>query len=455
MGVGSGGSETRGAAGSRRGLRAAILGGALGMVLIACPSAFAARYTVNSTLDLPAVNPGSHVCQTMVARVCTIRAAIETADDAPGASTVVIPAGHYAITRPPTEQVTKAAVVPDDADNGYFLVTGSITVEGAGVGETVLDGNGLDRLFGVQLGAKALIEDMTITGGDAVQGDISLGSGILQHIDIALGGGILNLGTLTVERVALVRNHADGGGGMFTAPGGSFTVLDSLVAGNTAVEGGGIRADTGGLIENSTITGNSLAPRALAAVLPDQLSGYGGGVDHRGGANLTIINSTITDNHAYKAGGGINSAQDYAPIDQLAPVWPFHLSLRNTIVADNTVGQATENCHVAAMVIESLGDNVSDDGTCSLTAAGDHPRTDPRLAPLANNGGPTETEALLPGSAAIGAGTNCPSSDQRGLPRPATGCDIGAFQSQHSRAVRKRRHVRSGHHKGTRLTKAR
>jgi hypothetical protein len=52
------------------------------------------------------------------------------------------------------------------------------------------------------------------------------------------------------------------------------------------------------------------------------------------------------------------------------------------------------------------------------------------LGTLADNGGPTWTQALLPGSPAIGAATSCPATDQRGYPRPATGpCDIGAYES--------------------------
>jgi hypothetical protein len=55
---------------------------------------------------------------------------------------------------------------------------------------------------------------------------------------------------------------------------------------------------------------------------------------------------------------------------------------------------------------------------------------DPRLAALADNGGPTQTEALLPGSPAIAAATNCPETDQRGFSRPTGRCDIGAYEHQ-------------------------
>ena len=62
--------------------------------------------------------------------------------------------------------------------------------------------------------------------------------------------------------------------------------------------------------------------------------------------------------------------------------------------------------------------------------AHDHADVNPDLGTLAFNGGPTETDALLTGSPAIGdaVGGSCPSSDQRGVPRLAA-CDSGAFQT--------------------------
>ena len=144
-----------------------------------------------------------------------------------------------------------------------------------------------------------------------------------------------------------------------------------------------------------------------------------------------ITNSTITNNFAYKAGGGLNSGQDYVPLEPLTEAWPFRVYLRNTIIAGNTAGRTPGNCHVSAMVIESRGHNLADDDTCFLTAEGDLPNRVPRLAELADNGGPTNTQALVRGSPAIDAGAaeECPAGDQRGVKRPqGIGCDIGAFE---------------------------
>jgi hypothetical protein len=81
--------------------------------------------------------------------------------------------------------------------------------------------------------------------------------------------------------------------------------------------------------------------------------------------------------------------------------------------------------------ITSGGHNLSSDSTCGFTAGGDLQNTNPLLGPLATNGGPTPTYALLPGSPAFDTGPNtgCPATDQRGITRPqGIRCDIGAFE---------------------------
>lgn len=157
-----------------------------------------------------------------------------------------------------------------------------------------------------------------------------------------MGGGIYNTGTLTLNHLAIVGNHADGGGGVFSVPGSYITIANSLIAHNTAYEAGGIRFDGGGELINSTVTDNTLLPvpdetyaqdPKLAVALADELTGYGGGIDFRGGNNLDIVNSTITDNHAIKGGGGLNSAQSYAAATSQTSIGI--VLLLNTIIAGN------------------------------------------------------------------------------------------------------------------------
>ena len=94
--------------------------------------------------------------------------------------------------------------------------------------------------------------------------------------------------------------------------------------------------------------------------------------------------------------------------------------LRNSVISNN----ALANCASYSIVRE--GWNISDDDTCG--APFEIIIADPQLGPLADNGGPTMTHALLAGSPAINAGTNCTIGvDQRYVARDAQ-CDLGAFE---------------------------
>ena len=446
----------------RRGRGAAVLATAtIGLAAAGAPAASAASFVVNSTADQPDAKVGDHLCITAAA-TCTLRAAVQEANADGGANTILVPGGHYRLTIPPATEAGFAG--QDDAGAGDLDVTGTLTVRGAGPRQTVIDGGGLDRVFSIANNATASISDLTITGGDAT------GGGTSREID--MGGGIYNTGTLTLDRVSMVRNNADGGGAVFSIPGSYITITDSLIAHNTAYEAGGIRFDSGGELLNSTITDNRLLPLPnqsyvqqpkLAAALGDELTGYGGGIDHRGGNDLNIINSTITDNHALKGGGGLNSGQAYAAVSDQTSI--ARVRLLNTIIANNTSSAGPGNCNVQDMIIQSAGHNIDTDGSCFLTAAGDLPRHNPLLGPLADNGGPTDTLALLAGSPAIGAGAaaGCPQYDQRGVPRPQGACDIGAYQAaqptaritrphatpkRHRHTVRRRTRVRRAHGSG-------
>jgi hypothetical protein len=399
-----------------------------GVVCLAgAQAAQAETFVVNSTADVPVAKLDEHVCVS-TADTCTLRAAVQEADIDGGTNTIIVPPGDYKLTIPPT---TEAGFVGPSLDSGGGLdiPDGTLTIIGAGARKTTIDGNHLDRVFAIDAPAVVSISDMTITGGD------STGGGTSKEID--MGGGIYNTGTLTLNHVAVVGNHADGGGGIFSIPGSYITIENSLIADNTAYEAGGIRFDGGGELINSTVTDNTLLPvpeesylqdPKLAITLANELSGYGGGLDFRGGNNLDIINSTITDNHAIKGGGGLNSAQSYAAATSATTIGIT--LLLNTIIADNTSTAGGQQCNVEDNIIQSEGHNLASDGSCFLTAPGDLPNHDPRLGPLAYNGGPTETEALLPGSPAIdnGATQGCPQYDQRGVARPQGACDIGAYQ---------------------------
>jgi CSLREA domain-containing protein len=254
---------------------ALVLAGALCFAGASAQAAHAATFVVNSTADQPDANPGDHMCNTDAA-TCTLRAAVQEANADGGANTILIPGGRYRLTIPPSIEAGFAG--PSNAAAGDLEITSTLTIRGAGARQAVIDGGGLDRVFSIADTGVASISDLTITGGD------STGGGTSKEID--MGGAIFNTGTLTLDRVALVGNNADGGGAVFSDPGSYITISHSLIAHNTAYEAGGVRFDSGGEVIDSTITDNTLLPLPnksyaqdpkLASALADELTGYGGG----------------------------------------------------------------------------------------------------------------------------------------------------------------------------------
>jgi hypothetical protein len=171
-------------------------------------------------------------------------------------------------------------------------------------------------------------------------------------------------------------------------------------------------------VVNSTVVGNT--------EFNPEGSFSGGGIGN-GGA-LSLINSTVVSNSANDTGGGIFNVGT-------------SFTIKSTLIAGNN---SAGDCDFSAGTVTSLGYNVSDDGTCSsfLTATGDENNVIPGagLDPngLHNNGGPTQTIALLPGSPALDhipvadcTDTNDKpvKTDQRGIKRPqGSACDTGAFE---------------------------
>ena len=229
------------------------------------------------------------------------------------------------------------------------------------------------------------------------------------------GGGIAALGTsYTIERTSITRNTAgDDGGGLYTE-----AILSSLnnstVARNQAVRGGGIAAfGNGGSISASTISNN-------------QSSGDGGGIWRSASAsasNLSVFNSTIADNIAGSSGGGIIVATSIAP-----------LSINSSIVAGNIASLFGPDAFDQGGGMTSNGENVFGTAPTSLTVnasdlAPSSGTLNVRLGLLQNNGGPTETHALLCGSPAINKLSTGFGMDQRGEPITDGFRDAGAFEA--------------------------
>jgi hypothetical protein len=171
---------------------------------------------------------------------------------------------------------------------------------------------------------------------------------------------------------------------------------------------------------NNTLTQNTAGgqggPGFGGAIWIDGLANNGGTVP------MTFLNDTIARNTA--AGAGEGGGIDFSVGGSTPPDPPTFL---NTIVAQNSADTGRD-CNAP---VTSAGFNIERHESCGFTGPGDQQNTNPLLAALASNGGPTRTMALRPGSPAINRGTNanCPATDQRDVPRPqGPRCDVGAFE---------------------------
>lgn len=260
------------------------------------------------------------------------------------------------------------------------------------------------------------------------------------------GGGIKSqAGSLSLSGSTVANNHTGLGGGHCGGPctpgsagqGGGInawnkpevSIVSSTISGNIAgrtdtgtydaeatVGGGGLYQSTGTLqINSSTFSGNQAY--------------LGGGIHYAGVSKINgqIRDATITLNKAHNGGGILWTG---------ALSWNSRLDLGNTILTDNNAAGAGPDCFVQQSTdpdrqIQSLGFNLlGDDSDCGFaTAASDRVRADPRLGPLADNGGPTLTHKPARNGAAVDHGGNCLARDQRGVARPVgTACDVGAVE---------------------------
>ena len=265
-------------------------------------------------------------------------------------------------------------------------------------------------------GALTLMDSMVVRnsasendGGITNLGTTSLIQSTVSDNDGEVGaGGIANFGTLNVYSSTIEYNRGGDGGGLKNL--GDLFLDSSTVSGNEVFgNGGGLYNDAGYVkMINSTLSGNT--------------ADNGGGIYNQGASTIWITSATIANNSAASEGGGIFIGGGAG------------LVLRNTILSAN----AGENCHGIFGTVTNILVSSND---CNLT--GTVIVADPQLGDLQDNGGPTETHALLDGSPALKAvpGEDCIDfsgqpllTDQRGMPRiEGERCDIGAYELTYSR----------------------
>ena len=309
-----------------------------------------------------------------LSNICTLRKAVNNANDnlatypqcQAGEGGGIVDTIVFNV--PGTITFALAGANEDGGETGDLDVTGDLVITGHPDGTTI-DAADLDRIFHVHPGATLTLVNIHITNGNANPG----------------GGGIYVTGaTLNLNGVTVSNCHTEHG------------------------DGGGIFADNSTLnLSNSTISGNT-----------NVLIGAGMAVN---GGTTNIFNSTITANHNLTGlAGGINAGGT--------------VNLRSSIIAGNTNDSVVDTSPNLTGNITSLGYNVIGSlGTPPFDAPYAAQPTDQvgvtdaqvNLGPLAANGGPTPTHALLPGSVAVDKGHGGGAlADQRGLTRP---CDLAAL----------------------------
>jgi large repetitive protein len=263
-------------------------------------------------------------------------------------------------------------------------------------------------------GGTAVVTGSTVSGNTAGQSP---------------GGGIADYGPLTLLRDTLRGNRAAYGGALEAAYAGTpgrQVITDSTLTGNKALAGGAIDDGTDTLyVTASTLAGNSAS--------------LGGAIEVEGAAFVYLRGSTLTGNSAksgtggaidtYGCGGGVVSYSTIAGNSSGLNLPCSALMVTGSIIAASAPGP---NCAGAAPH-ESAGYNLDTGVSCAFAKPTDLTAADPRLGPLAANGGPTLTRVPADGSPAIDRGgtraTGCPATDQRGVSRPqGPACDIGAVE---------------------------
>ncbi len=401
------------------GLLVAVLAAGMTLSLRTSGVARAAVLTVTTSTD--ELNADGDCSLREAIRAANTDTAVDACGAGSGSDTLLIPAGTYTLT------LTGA---PEDAAaSGDLDLLQPVTLVGAGVNVTIIDGNATDRVLHV-LAQGVSLNTLTIRNGNSGSNN-------------AAGIQIVN-GSVTGAQIAVTGNSGNIGG-IHVGSDASLTLLESVVAENSGASAGGI-----------FVSGSGVAVLDRTLVATNTVSFDGGGVWSSG--DVTVINSTISGNTANTDGGGLNIVSGTARL--------FNATITGNS-ADNSgsggdggglfvdpsaVVTATNSLIAANVDLSSTGSPAPDctgpinSGGYSLlqtsigctwgTGAGDVIGATPLLAALLANDGPTRTHALLAGSPAIDAGdpAGCGDAqgarlwvDQRGDARIGR-CDIGAFE---------------------------
>jgi hypothetical protein len=279
---------------------------------------------------------------------------------------------------------------------------------------------------------------LTMIGGEIRDNEANTASG-------GSGGGLYTTGVTSLTNVVIDGNRAVSGGGIFQglAPDlkTRLSIASSTISNNNAsVLGGGI--DSSFTEDESHAAALGYLMLTDSTIAHNFAGGTGGGIFNENRASAYLINDTISDNQG-SVGGGIVNGNGKSTVFAINVTVAYNkasqgggilntafFQIQNVLIAKNNGGNCSDYGSGAEI---SSGADLSDDPTCHLTGILDQDHVAaPKIGTLADNGGPTQTVALLPGSPAVNAGVEflAPTTDQRGFPRNGDqlGVDIGAYE---------------------------
>jgi hypothetical protein len=370
--------------------------------------------------------------------------------DGPGADLLSISGNHLSTVMAVYSGVTAllsgltitGGAPSNNSEGGGLYIRGTLSLNNCTIAGNSSNqpGGGLETVTPPGSGAaSATLTDCTVSGNSSTQegGGVSNYESALTLINstisgnaAAVAGGLWSSGGLpsyqgksTLINCTISGNAATGRGGAVSVTGSGggvyntnpVTLTDCTISGNTATDGGGLYCKFVGrlALTDCTISGN--------------MATDGGGLYCKSGTTTSITACTISGNTAGGNGGGVYVYSGQYDIANAA--------LTDTIVAGNTGtgGSASDIGGSGAGSGTSGSYNLTGTGGSGGLTAADHNLLNiaaPALSALANNGGPTQTMALLTGSPAIGAGTAIAgaTTDQRGLAIDSPP-DIGAYQT--------------------------
>jgi Ca2+-binding RTX toxin-like protein len=443
------------------------------LFVASAPPAAAAQFTVNRIGDGNDFNTADPFCDSdpvTSGQQCTLRAAIQQTDAQPGRDTVILPSGTYTI---------------NSNSFPHLSLNDDLIIQGAGAGSTTITQNLSNRILEVNPSGALDLRGVTVTGGVLAAegaGILNEGTLILRRVVVrdnqtfgSDGGGVFAATGAGATRIfdSVIRNNIAGGanpgdpggrGGGISIEDGVFELQRSTVQSNESnedtvqnINGGGVHIENTAApatITNTTIRGNHANQGSGGGLLYLEVSSDGsltvrnttlsgnsadtcGAGINGGGTNFTIVNSTITGNMADNSGGGIciGGSLEIVHSTIAANTGGNSDGIRTIGMADPVTvmgsildnGDGAQNCEEDfAGIIASGGSNIDSGSSCGFPAG--QSNIEPRLRPLADNGGATQTHALRSSSPAIGdaAPGTAPPTDQRGAPRNDP--DIGSYE---------------------------